>query len=929
MLFTTFGFSAIAQATTTIHCIVLDVEGQPLEGAKASIWYGEEFLARLSMDHEGRFQIEVEANTVYTIYVYSDDGSTPGVDYLPSRIEARPWEGNTYVINLLPAASVVFEGDVQFVESDEVAFSTVYTVLDYITGNPVEGGGFPFVWGAPTENPWVFLDLRPGHIVVPAGVPFKIGVESNLVVDSKIVARYFEVDDPSRFTLGKGEKVVLDIRENSVPFNHDAVRSKIESVELRLDEMEALGFYLVAERKAITSAKKWLSEASYLLDEERLIESFDAAKKGYIEVWQTQNKLDGLFSDASFSVFLIIVFLAFTSTTISFLLSNGDAWKVTGSVLIYAVKLAVLYFTYPGSVMVPIRSFLGTAVLSLAVLLTIAMLIPRLMKARGRGGHVPVRNIIVPIASLAKRSIQRRRLRFVLTLTSITVLVMSFVSLTSFSEGYGLIVTRVPGSAGPLDGVLIRAKGYSEMDPIFLSQKDVFSGWLGRQRESVTVSPKAENLPFSLSVVSLNGRPLMGVLGFDPLLESSIIGIEDALTAGQLPSENGIAISEDLRDMLGVKLGDELTLDSVLVELEGVLDDDSLRDLRDLEGSSYLPGKLVNTNPEGDTASFVVEPCDPSEVVFVHLQRALSLPLVGISRVDIVVDEGIDVRSFAERLALERGYWTWSVSEGAINFIRVSSYLQGKGASLVVPWGIVVLNVMVAMLNSMYERRKEIHILSSVGLNPAQISAVFFTEASIVGLTGGGLGYLAGLSLYKGMAFFGLALAVQQKISAFWSLAAIGISMTAVLMGAFAALKSSVVITPSLRRRWRIEGDYHDVQQPWIISIPIKLPPEEVKGFIEYAIRYLRKLENHLVLSTSSIKVYDHVDGTPMRVDFVYKSSTSMDSFHTKNTLILKREDEGEAVVVKLVSRGEQRSAHTTGSLIRLMMMRWNTSKRT
>ena len=70
------------------------------------------------------------------------------------------------------------------------------------------------------------------------------------------------------------------------------------------------------------------------------------------------------------------------------------------------------------------------------------------------------------------------------------------------------------------------------------------------------VSPKAENLPFSLSVASLNGRPLMGVLGLDPLLESSVIGIEDALLVGQLPSEDGVAISEALRDVLVNQLGD-------------------------------------------------------------------------------------------------------------------------------------------------------------------------------------------------------------------------------------------------------------------------------------------------------------------------------------------------------------------------------------
>jgi hypothetical protein len=190
------------------------------------------------------------------------------------------------------------------------------------------------------------------------------------------------------------------------------------------------------------------------------------------------------------------------------------------------------------------------------------------------------------------------------------------------------------------------------------------------------------------------------------------------------------------------------------------------------------------------------------------------MPLVGVTRVDVIVREGTDVSSFAERLALERGYWVWSISGGAVHFVRLGEYLEGKGLPLVIPWIIVVLNVIVTMLNSMYERKEDILILSSVGVNPAQISAVFVSEAMIYGLIGGGVGYLAGLSLYRAMALLDITLGVHQKISAFWSLAAMGISMTAVLIGALVSLRGSVVITPSLDRG-----------RPWTAEALGPLPP--------------------------------------------------------------------------------------------------------
>ena len=92
--------------------------------------------------------------------------------------------------------------------------------------------------------------------------------------------------------------------------------------------------------------------------------------------------------------------------------------------------------------------------------------------------------------------------------------------------------------------------------------------------------------------------------------------------------------------------------------------------------------------------------------------------------------------------------------------------MEGEGLPLIIPWAIVVLNVVVTMLNSLFERRREINILSSVGLNPAEIASIFVAEASIMGFIAGGLGYLLGLSFYRLMPLLGLTLEVQQKVSA-------------------------------------------------------------------------------------------------------------------------------------------------------------------
>ena len=76
----------------------------------------------------------------------------------------------------------------------------------------------------------------------------------------------------------------------------------------------------------------------------------------------------------------------------------------------------------------------------------------------------------------------------------------------------------------------------------------------------------------------------------------------------------------------------------------------------------------------------------------------------------------------------------------------------------------VGLNVSMVMMNSVYERRKEIRTLSMVGLNPTHIGLIFVAEAIILGMVGGSLGYLAGLGFYRVMVLFGQELMVREKL---------------------------------------------------------------------------------------------------------------------------------------------------------------------
>jgi hypothetical protein len=630
-----------------------------------------------------------------------------------------------------------------------------------------------------------------------------------------------------------------------------------------------------------------------------------------------------MLSDAIYSIYIIISFLSLASISVAFLLTNNNLTKVLASSVFYAGALIILYYTYPGSTVIPLTDFLGLGVASISGALFLATYVPRYMKGREKRGMVPLRNILVPIFSISKRSIRRRQLRFLLTLTSTSLLILSFVSLTSVSEGFGVVTTRVANPTGS-DGILLRANEYDEIDLVSLSPRDISSDWLEQQVETKTVSAKVENKPQAFQLGYVHGAPVWGFLGISVETEDEITGINTTLLKGSLPSEDGVVLSQKLSTTLDVDVGGQITFHGLSFRVEGIFVDEGISSLKEYDGTDYLPGKLVDLFPEDRAVFYVKQPCLPSEVLFFNIDTALNVFKGEISRISIVVNEGYDENTYAERLALERGFLAFSSTLDGVYTMRLAKYFEGKGVQLLIPWGIVILNVVVTMLNSMFERKKEIQILSSLGLNPSQIATIFIAEASIIGLTSGGIGYLAGMSLYKVLPLLGVNLGVQQKVSAAWSLASVSISVVSVLAGAFAALQGSVVITPSLTRKWRIDSQEGGYITPWEVTLPVKLVTEEVDPFIDYMVSKLGELENGPDISTSYIRVPFRTEDK-VTVTFAHRGpSNTAGSFYTKNSIIVDKT--AVDITVKLQSYGERAWVHQTGSLVRMIAMRWSTS---
>lgn len=106
------------------------------------------------------------------------------------------------------------------------------------------------------------------------------------------------------------------------------------------------------------------------------------------------------------------------------------------------------------------------------------------------------------------------------------------------------------------------------------------------------------------------------------------------------------------------------------------------------------------------------------------------------------------------------------------------------------------LAVMTTMTTTVLERRGEIGLMKAIGADNGQVATLFLVEAAILGLVGGGLGYLAGVQLasFIGAGVFGSSVAANLMVLPVTLLLALGVA----LAGSALPVRNAVRIQPAV-----------------------------------------------------------------------------------------------------------------------------------
>jgi hypothetical protein len=941
----TIGLSeAQESATIRIDGFVYRPDGTPLQGASVRLWdfYLE---GEAQTDSEGHYELQATTTEASCqLFVFYDDPGTEGYDLLPAQRRLSTSEDLNVSVDFIlePGATVWVTGQLKPMEATSRIKRYSLEAVDPSTGALLQSGEFSLRYGTGMNVQSFFLDLPPTMLIVPLGTPFAVKVSSSYQHERFPPSRYrpsrwrirssstidafneFTMVEGEGFTLEAGEILELDIRGYSLASDLIRIAPLMEAAEAELAEVEEDGFYVTAERFDILEAKESLSGLDVNIENGEYEASYVGLRQAYLKVLSVRSRIDAMVYESSVSLRILLAFIALTAVVLGALLTDGVVANLLSSVSLFAAMFLFLRLVFPGSSMVEPDRYISMGATSLVAALIIRFLAPRILgETVAEGGFAALGSIVV-VFSMGNRSLRRRKLRSAFTFVAILALTMSFVALTSVSSSYGLIFSRHGSDQPDAEGIMVRMPPFIPGNEF---EKGLFSPvisqtieWAWGNEGVINVAKLAENTPSLRPYGRIGEWPIFGVIGVQPDVEPLMPLIDNAVMEGGPLREDGTCLLHRYMQLnADLEVGDQVIVGGVSMRIVGFFG--GLGRIADMDGETILPDYQVMTNPDPPTIE--VRTANEDEVVITTLETALRIEKVIVSRIDVELETATGLETMGKSMALSREYRIWISEGGKAHIAYMGSQLGGKGFPILVPWAIVVLNVVAMMLSSMFERQREIDILSSLGLNPMHIAGIFVAEASILGVAGGSIGYLMGLGLYPVMKMLEWAPVISQKVSAVWLVASLGIAVASVVFGSMIALGRSMSLTPSLNRRWDLGGLEGGDRDYWDTRLPVRLVEEGVDDFLLFVYGSLEKFKGfNSVPRISSLKLGE--EGGTRTLSFVYDGrDSSVGATWTTNVITLIRDEEG-TYVASMESRGARDACSKTGTFIRKIIIRWS-----
>lgn len=824
--------------------------------AVGSVFLTFQYTSRMysMVDTAGKFRVPGIANYKHSVHKAILEGFTfdPDTGLAVRAVDKNATGKRNYRVKMKRST----------VEADQVMFtcsqSTFFNMLDPRNFNFLY---IPELIDGRTESKplkyWLSrLDTRSsvlGTFFLEPGTPLKLALSDNFI-NRKVLILNSTDKRPAGEGFQQGKWPVVPLTD------YQAAEDMWRLLGPRMRNLEAHGIVNDKLRRMLKEGEDQLAEAREFIKERIWDKGLEFARASLAIASLAYNSVDETQKDVLAGVlFYIALFIPFAYCLERLLFGFADIHKriIAFSAILLGI-IAVIYSIHPAFQLTysPTVVILAFFILGLSTMVSLIIFFRferEMVELQRRSRHMKPTSISRTAAFAAAfqigvSNLRRRPLRTILTCVTLIILTFTIMNFTAVKS------VRQRGwvdfsDKAAYDGLFLKHFGWKSLPIEALSiVEDMFrdSGAIApRIWYTIDDSTRAPAIPISLGERREQARGLIGLSHLEP----DVTHMNKNLVWGRwfdAPERNVVILPHTMAQDLGLNAENAaqnpVTLWGMKFTVVGAIADDALMEHEDLDGEPVTP--IIYPNEAARELSDVeaeaiaqgedvveyqsrYQHVDGEDVLIMPAKTLLTLAggakLQSMAvRVNKSANTGAAADALGERfgLMLFRGDDT-----GTSLYFSADAFSYSGMGNILIPMAISVLIVLNTMIGSVYERRGEIGVYTSVGLAPSHVSFLFVAEALAFAVLSVVAGYLlaqTAAGLFSGTALWA---GMTANYSSLGGVAAMVLVIIVVLISVIYPSKvASDIAIPDVRRSWSMPKAKGDVIQ---VTLPFLVKPTE------------------------------------------------------------------------------------------------------
>jgi hypothetical protein len=689
-------------------------------------------------------------------------------------------------------------------------------------------------------------------IFLEAGTPLKLTL-SDTVLRKKMILLNASKDNPH------GDGYMVDKWPILYNTEFRVARDMWTLLTPRIDNLEKRGIFNERIRTLQQEGEKALNVAEAALNDRQYGKFYEATARSWALASRVYDDVETTQKDVLYGVlFYIALFVPFAFCLERLLFSYSNIYKrIIAFCLILLLLIIIIYNVHPAfrlaySPMVVILAFFIMGLSFIVTLIIFFRFEEEMTRLQTRAqfaqsGEIGRWKAFVAAFLLGVSNLRRRRLRTALTCATLVILTFTIMSFTS-AKSMRRHARVLYDSKAPYQGFLLKNANWRSLPPESYSRiANSFGGqavtaprvWLEDEDRT-----RATRVPVYFKGKLFEAQGMVGLSADEP----QVTGLDGILLAGRWLRANepqSVLLPQRMAEQLNIDLSrsqnHSVSLWGMPFKVVGIFSGKKLQQRIDLDGEPLTPA-IFPREMSSELTEVEEEAMQSGDEVreyqsrYQHIDGELTIIvpyrtlLAGGGHLKGVAVHPLSreaVQATAEKLVDRFGFALFSGEPGGTYLYNASDTMSYSGVpNIVIPLVISIFIVLNTMISSVYERKREIGIYTSVGLAPSHVSFLFIAEAMAFAVLSVVFGYLLAQTSAK---FF--------AETALWSGITINYSSMA---GVFAMVLVIIVVLISVIYPSRVAGQIAipDVNRSWT------LPPAQ-GNMLELTLPFLMNYREH------------------------------------------------------------------------------------